>query len=314
MDDVLLIGAGHIGAMSDLFSDKINTYAKYLSQFSNLNICVIEPNDRNASIVSTRYGYKVLPSYDASILSKFSLAIVASPSQMHFQQLTDCISAKVPNVICEKPICLNIEQLRLLQKAYQDDDRTRVFVNYPRTFLQEFLHLKEFINLRSEKNLIKIQVRYQRGFLNNCSHAFNLVSFVLDKKIEVRDFIKIQAIHDHFDSDPTISGVGYWDGALFEISGIPNSKYSLFEIDMYFERFRVLIDECGRRIRIYETDENMNGIQPIPSIVSSTSIADYSDVSPVLNMLFNSNSVQNLSDNFDRSLSEMDALFNVMES
>lgn len=314
MDDVLLIGAGHIGAMSDLVSDKVNTYAKYFSQLSNLNVCVIEPKEKNASIVSTRYGYKVLPNYDPSILSKFSLVVVASPSQMHFQQLTDCISAKVPNVICEKPICLNIEQLRSLQNTYQDCNSTSIFVNYPRTFLQEFLHLKEFINLRAEKNLIKIQVRYQRGFLNNCSHAFNLVSFILDKKIEVSDFIKIQAIYDHFDSDPTISGVGYWNGALFEISGIPNAKYSLFEIDMYFEKFRVLIDECGRRIRIYETDENMDGIQPIPSIVSSKSIADYSDVSPVLNMLFNSNTIQNLSDNFDRSLSEMDALFNVMES
>ncbi len=144
--------------------------------------------------------------------------------------------------------------------------------------------MKELWKLKDTKKLIKIQIRYQRVFLNNCSHAFDLISFILDIKLQIRDFKKTQSISDHFENDPTISGYGYLGNTLFEVSGIAFSRYSLFEIDMFFETF-VAIDECGRRLQIFETNERTPYIQAIPDCVFSKSLAEYSDIIPVLNQV-----------------------------
>jgi hypothetical protein len=313
-DNILLLGAGHIGAMSDLNSDNVNTYAKFFSKCLNSNICIVEPDEAKASVVSSRYGYRILSHYNPKILSEFSMVIIASPSNRHHKQLIDCINAGVPIVICEKPICTSMAQLEMLQSTFNEPHNTNIFVNYPRTFMPEFLQLKEFLQLRDTKNLVKIQVRYQRGFLNNCSHAFDLISFILDRKIQMRDFTKTQSTADHFKNDPTISGFGYWGDTLFELSGIPFAKYSLFEIDMFFEKFRIIIDECGRRAQIYEADKDMSYVQAVPACVFSKSVVEYSDVVPVLKQAFDSRQNQSGYGHFERSLSNMCSLLNLFES
>jgi predicted dehydrogenase len=313
-NNILLIGAGHIGAISDLHSDKVNTYAKYFNALSNVNVSVIEPNEDNASLVLGRYGFKVLPNYDTLQLSNFFLVVIASPSQMHYQQLLDCVTAGVSNIICEKPICVNMAKLQSLQKTVAEHNKSNIFVNYPRTFIPEFSHLKKLINIRHDSQLIKIRISYQRGFLNNCSHAFNLISFLFDRKIEIHSFTKTQSITDDFEIDPTISGFGYWDETFFEVSGVPYAKYSLFEVDIFFDNYRVLIDECGRRINLYQADTEMKYIQPIPNRVYSDLIADYSDVEPVLKSFFDGVDKPKRTSNFERALSENYALLKILES
>lgn len=313
MENVILIGAGHIGAMSDLHSSKIDTYAKFFSTHPNSNVCVIEPNKEKAALVADRYGFNTSPHYNPTTLSKFSLAVIASPSHMHFQQLSDCINAEIPKIICEKPIFTEVNQFHSLRRTFRAHNNVNIFTNYPRTFLPEFSKIKNFIKIRKQKSLIKVQIRYQRGFLNNCSHAFNLISFILDTEIDIRNFRKTQLIHDHFVNDPTISGFGYWDDTLFEISGVPYAKYSFFEIDIYFEKFRLLINNCGRTIRIFEAEQELQHIQSIPNTSFSETISEYSAVLPILGAVYGNFDKHEKKNTFEKNLSETVSLLKIME-
>ena len=313
MVEVLIIGAGHIGAMSDLQSDKVNTYAKYFSKYSTYNVSVFEPDEKKAAIVANNYGYKILSRYSAKILSDFSLVVIASPSNMHFQHLADCIQSGVENVICEKPICTDAVQFQLLQKIISEPSKTNVIINFPRTFLHEFILLKEIVQLRGIKNLLKVQIRYQKGLLNNCSHAFDLVSFILGRMINITDFTKTHSSADHFLDDATISGFGYWDDVLFEISGVPFIKYSILEIDFFFDTFRISVSNCGRSIEIFDIPESGPFTQVAATCIKKMEIDDYSPVTPIFSVI-NDSDIEIISKKqLERSMNNMKQLLMLQE-
>ncbi len=112
---VLIIGAGHIGAMSDINTAQVNTYAKFFSKFKNFNICVLEPDEAKASLVASKYGYRILSHYDVKLLSDYTLVVIASPSDLHHKQLIDCVSVGVPTVICGGSLYVDFTQLQDLQ-------------------------------------------------------------------------------------------------------------------------------------------------------------------------------------------------------
>jgi hypothetical protein len=137
-------------------------------------------------------------------------------------------------------------------------------VNYIRRFQPGFLNLKSFIHRDLYfDELTNVSIRYQRGFINNCSHAMDLLEFLTNKEI-ILDKIKIHnKVFDQFENDATLSLMALWDNVNFDILGLGNVLFSHFEIDLYFKKNKILIKDAGNRIEIYKSDGKSTILLPL---------------------------------------------------
>ena len=246
---VLLIGCGNIGALYDIDQDNVLTHAKAYFRHPNFNLTVYDQDEDLATRISRKYKVDVIFYIDNSLLNQFDCVSICSPTSTHFHFLKMAFDAKVPVVICEKPVSNNLEELNDLADRYHKGS-TKVIVNYMRRFQSDFEKLKlDIADLLKYEKLNHISIRYQRGFLNNCSHALDLLSFIIDKKLLITSPLITESINDHFESDPTLSMSFRWDSIQVHIIGLSNIKFSLFEIELYFEYTRISILEAGNQIK-----------------------------------------------------------------
>ncbi|MBS1514062.1 MAG: Gfo/Idh/MocA family oxidoreductase [Bacteroidetes bacterium] len=254
MYNALVIGCGNIGAGYDFENEQVLTHAKALSLNKNFSFKVFDVDKILAKKVSERYKCDTEEDINEAMLKSFDLVSICSPTKTHFEYLTKCFDAKVKVIICEKPVSSNENDLPVLLERYNLGD-SKVQVNYTRRFQPAYSQLRKKIKTISEvEKLTNISIRYQRGFLNNCSHAIDLIEFLTDKKIELKNIQKSNFIYDHFENDPTLTLSANWDETNVNILGLSNVLFPYFDIDFYFESSKIEIKELGRTIEILKSE------------------------------------------------------------
>jgi len=268
--NVLVIGCGNIGAQYDLGSNDIKTHVKAWSTYSNVLLTVFDINENLVREISERYNCRVLDSICSDSFQMFDCVSICTPTSTHFNLLELAFRSQVKTIICEKPVSNTIGELEKLLSGYQTG-HSKVLVNYMRRFQPSFMKLKEVINsiVSGGDEITNISIRYQRGFVNNCSHAFDLIEFLLDKEISLNNYKVNNKIFDQFDSDPTLSLNGAWETVNFSVLGLGNVLFSHFEIDLYFKTHKVAIKNAGDIIEVYETTYNQRALNPLIKVIET---------------------------------------------
>ena len=216
----LLIGCGNIGALYDIDLDKVMTHAKAYFKHPDFVLSVYDQDIDLATRISKIYNLDVISFIDCDILKQFDCLSICTTTLSHTYYLKMAFDAKIPVVICEKPVSNSREELDELATIYQNSS-TKVIVNYMRRFQPEFAILKEEILKRCIfEKLNHISIRYQRGFLNNCSHALDLISYIIDKALLITSPKITETVNDHFDKDPTLSMYFKWGDTQVHILGL----------------------------------------------------------------------------------------------
>lgn len=250
--NALLIGCGWIGATADLCTKEVLTYAKALSEYPNWNVFVYDPNKQNVSKICKHYGYKRVADFNELDLTNFDLAIVASPTETHVNYLEKLLEVNIPRIICEKPVCINSPDLNKLSNVLKKSS-SAVFVNYNRNYSSIFKEIQIIISREYQnQNPSSITITYQRGLLNNCSHAINLCQMLLQKKFQVSNFCETARHYDHLSDDPTLSGYGNWDSSILTLNGLTGIEYPVMEILINFEDGYISIYDCATKIKVYK--------------------------------------------------------------
>ena len=279
MRKVLVIGCGNIGAQYDMHNNEIQSHVKawHINPYADLFVYDIDLP--LVKLVSEKYNCGIVKSIDKATLRNFDCVSICSPTVTHFKILEDALSAKVNTVICEKPISGNYKDLAVIKEIYKNSD-SKILVNYIRRFLPSFTELKNFIasiNKASEE-LTNISIRYQRGFVNNCSHAFDLVEFLINTEIDLNNIHTFNLIADHFNDDPTLSLQALWKNVNFSVQGLSNVCFSHFEIDIYFKYYKIVIKNAGDIIEIYRSEKGGHNLQPLvlqPEFTRHNCLKDY---------------------------------------
>jgi len=260
---VLIIGCGNIGALYDYENDSILTHAKAFSKKSRCKIYFYDLNILLAEKIAARYKSIFLPDLNKVDFSEYDCISICTPTASHFQFLKRAIESNVKLIICEKPVSNSEGELLELKKLYENN-KSKIIVNYIRRFQPSFSWLKKFIEdvLISEK-LTHVAIRYQRGFINNCSHAFDLISYLTSRPIDLRNVQKQNFVYDHFQNDPTLSLLANWNDVNVNVLGLSNVNFSHFEIDLYFSTFKIAIKESGDQIDIFESEFFGNLLKPL---------------------------------------------------
>jgi len=279
MYKALLAGCGNIGAMYDWNNDHVLTHAKAFFVSGLIETAYFDINKEQAAKVSDRYKGRLIENIDKELdNTRFDIFSICTPTNFHFKLLGKALQNSVPVIICEKPVSTELKELELLANLYANSG-SKVLVNYIRRFQPAFQKLKDYIAALHETELLtNVSIRYQRGFINNCSHAFDLLQFLFQQPFAPADFIINRKDFDHFQHDPTVSGYCEWLGANINILGLQNVSFSHFEIDLYFKHRKIQIRDAGNQILFFGAVASEPNFSPLvinDTMTMSHSIADY---------------------------------------
>jgi len=259
----LVIGCGNIGAGYDFDTDQVLTHVKAFSKNKKILLSIFDTNELLVKKVSKKYNCNIVAEITNNTLANFDCVSICTPTKTHFEYLTKAIDAKVKVIICEKPVSNNLLELRNLSNAFQKGG-SKIIVNYFRRFQPSYFELRKKIEpIAQQEKLTNISIRYQRGFINNCSHAFDTIGFLINKEIELTQIKKNNEVNDHFENDPTLSIQAKWGETNVDILGLSNVLFSHFEIDLYFEFHKIIIKESGQTIEIYKADKSSEFLKPL---------------------------------------------------
>ena len=119
------------------------------------------------------------------------LIIISAPDKLHYDILVEAAKYSPKMVFCEKPMCLNLDQVKKVNSIY---NKKGIFlqVNYSRRFLPEYQKIKNDLKNKILGKIQLIQMFYSKGLIHNGSHAIDLTLwfFGYPKQIKVNKNLK----------------------------------------------------------------------------------------------------------------------------
>ena len=251
MIKALVIGLGNIGAQYDLNKDEILTHVKAFSLREDVELSVFDVNFKFKNTIVNKYKCLPFETYAEIDFRLFDIVSICTPTKLHSKILKDCLKVNLPVILCEKPIASDIFELDELKLLYEKST-SKVLVNYFRRFHPNYKDLQQVIK-KENKKIIRIVVKYYKGWLNYASHALDIIQYLLNKELDFHNIIETNRFIDFLSTDPSIS---------LDIKGNVNisclaieSLNALWEVDFYFENFRVKLISGGQIIQLYKENK-----------------------------------------------------------
>jgi len=301
----IIIGCGNIGALYDIDNRQfeVTTYINALSRIENIDLTICDINTQLLERLSSLYNCSVIKNTDQLNLNFFDIVCIALPTEFHLKILKDAIAAKVQMILLEKPVVSSPDEIDEIKKLVSQCE-SFIIVNYYRRFQPSYIKLKEKLAKDfSIKDLSNIVIKYNRGFYNNCSHAIDLLGWLLNIPYDFSSPSVISRIKDTFPLDPTSNLIFKWDEIIVSCSGITNTNYYIIDIELYFKNGYILILEGGDKVVI-----NLNG-KTIEQSMSLNSSMKY--VIDHALSFFNKKSA--ITSNIDSSIKVLESMMKIQE-
>lgn len=252
---VLIIGAGKQGAFFDNPKSKnILTHAHAFTKHKGFKLLgFVDTNKQKAQEAASIWRGKAFYSLEEAFKKeKVDVVCVVVPDEFHYQILKKLSSFKLELIFTEKPLAKKLAEIDDLLKIYQQ--KKPVLVNYSRRFLPEFEGIKEKIDEGLYGNFIAGTGYYGKGLLHYGSHLIDLLRWYFG---EVKDFQVVDVIDDFTRDDPSFSLILTLNHKRrFFLQAVDCRLFSIFEIDLLFEKRRIVIKDAGAKIEEYVIKEN----------------------------------------------------------
>ncbi len=268
--NILIVGCGNIGALYDFDSQDVLTHAKAFFNRGDYRLLFYDLDSSIAIKVCEKYQGILVENISDELLCQIDCMSICTPTNTHYELLLRGLKANTSLIICEKPISLNKLHLTDLKNKYQDSS-SRILVNYIRRFQPAYHKLKSQLSeILGTKKIQNITIRYHKGFMNNCSHAFDLIEFLTNSNFRLKDVKTSNIVFDYFKDDPTISLVANWNEVAIDILGLVDIKIPLFEIDILFDSFKIKIFNRGNDIVISSLSNNSQLLNSSNSFIENS--------------------------------------------
>lgn len=238
---VLIIGCGNIaGGYDDADSPAIRSHAKAYRRNGNFTLAAcVDPDPERAAAFARQWGVaRHYTSIDDIAEREFDVVSLCSPAERHADHLQAMLDWPVRLVFCEKPLTLDIGQSRRLVADYQRSGRA-LAVNFQRRWEACVRQLQG----EDWGRLLVANGLYTKGVQANGSHMIDLLQALLGP---LKAEIATDAVIDYLPEDPTLGGVLRTEsGAPVKLSVGDRGCFTVFELDLLFERGRVTFGDSG---------------------------------------------------------------------
>lgn len=252
----LIIGAGAISAGNDSPSDPVyRTYGHAFSDHPSFYIQgFVDIDQEKANHASSLWGGDAYHSlYDAIADRTPDVAVVATPDNTHAPYMKTLSELPVRIILCEKPLASTYQDAKNLQSIFSIK-QTKVLINYTRRYLPEFQNLALSIQKGEFGQLLCGNGLYGKGLLHNGSHLVDLIRFLTGEWYRESYYKKWI---DYSVDDPSAAVLLRNErGAILFLNPVPSESYTLFELDLYFEKARVMIKNLGMTIEMEYPQED----------------------------------------------------------
>ena len=254
--NVIIIGAGNIGALFDEpSSEKVLTHAHAFLSHEGFNLLgFLDVNEEKSRKAVSIWSGKVYSSLvDKFSLDKIDVVSVAVPDEYHYQILKELSKFPVKIVFAEKPLTKTLQEAEEISELYKKNN-IPVVINYSRRFLPEIQKIKENIENGIYGNYVTGTGYYGKGIIHNGSHLIDLLRYL---NLDIKKILPLDSISDFYEDDKSISAVLIFErNKPFYLQYIDCRLYTMFEIDILFERRRIRLIDSGFRIEEYEIQED----------------------------------------------------------
>ncbi len=220
----LVIGCGKIGGgyNASASDEMILTHALAYTRHPKFRLAAcVDPDAFARQEFMKRWNVsKGFASLDEAFASgiKFDAASIASPTSTHADFLGKLLKSDVRAVFAEKPLGGDPSAALKVIEAYERAQKT-LLVNYLRRFDSSMTALRQEIESGKWGEIDSVHALYNRGVMNNGSHAIDLIGFLTGDKP-----MRLVSVNPDFMSqiagDPTVSAtLKLSNGAQFNLAG-----------------------------------------------------------------------------------------------
>jgi len=281
---VTIIGLGNIGLLYDI--DRNNDSKEFLSHtrsaffHKNFEIKYLIDNDLSKlELAKNKYGnqieYKTELGGDYIPTEIIILASIPSVNAYYLDKLKSIDNVKL--FLIEKPFLNQLETISNYKKIIK-----KSYVNYFRKSIPYFKNLKKDIDKKTFGDLIAVNVYYSKGLSNNGSHLIDLINYFFGPNYDLGSIKIISYKNDYSIDDESVSFSVDYNYNEEPITVIFNSlderKFSLIELDLFFDTQRFRIFDFGGKIEISKVyhDKIFSGYKNlIPSEIIDSNINLY---------------------------------------
>lgn len=247
----IIVGAGNIGAFFDSPDKKIClTHAHAYTTHSGFELAGFVDNDlAKAKKAAAIWGGNAYGTLEEAWESEGNIDVVSVcvPDEFHFGTIKQVLKKPVRLIFAEKPLTQKIadaEEIIDLAKA----KNVAIAVNYSRRFVPEFQAIASEIKSQKYGNFLTGHGYYGKGVMHNGSHLLDLIRLLVG---EIKGTTVFAHENDFYETDPSVSAVlSLENGKNLALLHTPATNFTLFELDLVFEKGRIEIRDSGNKIEI----------------------------------------------------------------
>jgi len=151
-------------------------------------------------------------------------------------------------VWCEKPLVEDAREAAIITAAFEKGG-ILLAVNYQRRWDYRMERIKNMLRSGTLGCIQKIVIYYSKGLRHSGSHAVDLIMDWLGPCSGAETFGR--GIMDYSWDDPTVDARFIAGGVPVYLIGLDNRKYGMFEINIFSERGRIVVENYGEKVVLY---------------------------------------------------------------
>lgn len=247
----LIIGAGQIAGGYDNPSDSaVLTHAHAYKNNKEIELLGFYDLDYDkAKKMSSKWEVDSIKSL--ANVTDIDIVSICTPDFCHLQSVKEALKLNPKIILLEKPLSNNVEEAQEILKISKN---VPILVNYSRRFIKDFQDLAKRIGTNEFGGFNTGSGYYGKGFIHNGSHMLDLLNILFG---EIEKIKVVDEFVDFTEDDLTKSAVvDFKNKGRFFMQGCNCNNFTIFELDLIFEKARIRILNCGSYIEIYKIEES----------------------------------------------------------
>jgi len=257
-----IVGCGRIAGIKDVPRDDggIATHAQAYHRHPDFQVIAACDTDAERAAAFGKIWqvpHTFTDAYQLAEQVQPDVVSICSPTVEHFRQVGVLLEAQTPPrvVFVEKPMCEAPAELQALRELTRKT-HTIVLVNHTRRFDPAHSRVAELIRQRQMGALVQGRCDYYGGWLHNGTHAVDTLRMFFGTEPAI---VSMTPGAPGKPDDPCWNVQLNFGGTPVDLQSFDEKFYQLFEIDLRFERGRVLLRDFGAEIVVEQMETNSIG-------------------------------------------------------